>query len=128
MKRGFTLLELLIVVVIIGVLAGLAIPNFIRGTERARWAESKNLLGAVRASQIRYYAQYGSFADNVSNIDVEYTTPKFFSVSLSGATNATLATFNRTGTPDPYGLGGNTISINDSGDFTYSSGVPQWLR
>ncbi len=57
MKKGFTLLELIIVVIIIGILVGIALPRFMGVAEKARSAEGASILGALRSSQIRYYAQ-----------------------------------------------------------------------
>ena len=56
-QGGFTLLELLMVVIIIAILASLALPQYIRATERSRATESLQILGALRASEHRYRAQ-----------------------------------------------------------------------
>ncbi len=56
-KNGFTLLELMMVVIIIAILASIALPNYLRLTEKARSTEAINVLGAVRASEMRYRVQ-----------------------------------------------------------------------
>jgi prepilin-type N-terminal cleavage/methylation domain-containing protein len=53
-KRGFTLIEVLIVVIILGILATLAIPQFTSMVKRARLAEAWTGLGAVRTAQAIY--------------------------------------------------------------------------
>jgi len=55
MKRGFTLLELVVVIVIIGVLATLGIATYTRMIERARGAEAKQVLGAIRTQAAALY-------------------------------------------------------------------------
>ena len=55
-KKGFTLIELMIVVAIIGILAAIAIPNFLRFQARARQSEAKTNLGAIFTSYAAYYA------------------------------------------------------------------------
>jgi len=51
---GFTLLELLMVVIIIGILAALALPGYFRTSERARAAEAITVMGQIRGSVQRY--------------------------------------------------------------------------
>jgi len=129
MKKGFTLLELLIVIIIVGVLATLALPNFLRGVERARWAEAKNILGALRGSQIRYRAQHEVFSTALNDLDVNLTggtTGKFF--DFSAADDPNNPTYIARATRNSGDYNGQTISINQDGNFTYSAGVPAWLQ
>ena len=65
-RSGFTLLELLMVVIIIGILASIALPQYIRATERARATEALSMLGALRSAEVRYKAQAD---DNVYTAD-----------------------------------------------------------
>ena len=60
-RQGFTLIELLIVVAIIGILAAIAIPNFLRFQLRARAGEGKLNLEAIRTAQDSYFAEVGTF-------------------------------------------------------------------
>ena len=64
-KRGFTLLEILIVVVIIGILAGLAIPKFNKTIETAKGKEAYVTLETLRTAERMYYLDYGSYTSIV---------------------------------------------------------------
>ena len=66
--KGFTLMELLIVVIIIGILAALAIPQYTKTIERAHWAEAIDNLGQIRSAEIRYYAEYDKYTPGAAGI------------------------------------------------------------
>ncbi|MEE3332425.1 MAG: prepilin-type N-terminal cleavage/methylation domain-containing protein [Myxococcota bacterium] len=60
-KGGFTLIELMIVVAIIGILAAIAIPNFLRFQLKAKSSEGKVNLAAIRTAEESYLAEYGVY-------------------------------------------------------------------
>jgi type IV pilus assembly protein PilA len=65
-QKGFTLIELMIVVAIIGILAAIAIPNFLRYQAQSRQAEAKTNLGGVFVAETSYYGEqsrYGNFQE-----------------------------------------------------------------
>jgi type IV pilus assembly protein PilA len=60
-KKGFTLVELMIVVAIIGILAAIAIPNFLNFRLKAKTSEAKSNLGAIRSTEVAYFAEWGDY-------------------------------------------------------------------
>jgi len=60
--RGFTLIELMIVVAIIGILAAIAIPNFMTYQAKARQSEAKVNLGGVFTTATSYFAENNTFS------------------------------------------------------------------
>ncbi len=65
-QKGFTLIELMIVVAIIGILAAIAIPNFLRYQAKSRQTEAKTNLGGIFVAEVSYYgeqARYSDFSD-----------------------------------------------------------------
>ena len=61
-NRGFTLIELMIVVAIIGILAAIAIPNFMTYQAKARQSEAKVGLGGIFTTATSYFAENGTYS------------------------------------------------------------------
>ena len=79
-RKGFTLVELAVVVVIIGVLAAFGVPRFLQSVERSKASEAFAYLSAVRSAQERYQARQGTYADQLSKLDIQSSTPKYFTI------------------------------------------------
>ena len=62
-EGGFTLIELMIVVAIIGILAAIAIPNFLRYQARSRQTEAKTNLGAIFVAETSYFGEQSNYGD-----------------------------------------------------------------
>ncbi|GEM_PF-504515 len=82
-KSGFTLLELLIVVIIVSILAAVALPQFTKITEKSRAAEGVMILGAIRTAHLAYYLEHGVYRqegpwNDPNGLDVDISTPKYF--------------------------------------------------
>ncbi len=69
-NKGFTLVELLVVVLIIGILAAMAMPAYFKAVERARASEADTMVGTVVNAQQRYKMKTGKFATKWTSLDV----------------------------------------------------------
>src|SRR5688572_32815569 len=73
-QKGFTLIELMIVVAIIGILAAIAIPAYQDYTIRAQVTEGLNLMSDMKAGVAEWYAQEGSWPTSLTQIGVSGAT------------------------------------------------------
>lgn len=70
-KKGFTLLELLIVVLIIGILASIALPQYQMAVGKAKYSELKTITKSVQQAAQRYYLANNTYVGAKKNLDIE---------------------------------------------------------
>ena len=73
-SKGFTLIELLIVIAIIGILAAIAIPQYVGYTRKTKVGEVVHSMGAVKNALIAYYTEKGTFTLTCADADSINTT------------------------------------------------------
>ena len=92
-KKGFTLLEILVVIIIIGILATLALPQYMKTTKKARAGEAVSNIGSLRGALLRYYQEHDKFPEGssddekISQLDIENPATRpgsYFDYSFSG--------------------------------------------
>jgi type IV pilus assembly protein PilE len=66
-QRGITLIELVVVIMIVGILAAVAVPSYRNYVIRSQRADAKDALLALATQQEKYYLQCNSYADNIAD-------------------------------------------------------------
>ncbi len=77
-KKGFTLLELIIVIIIVAILATVGLTTYTNQIEASRLAEAKGSIGAMRKLAIEYYLKNGTLVDVNTVISTSCTSDHYF--------------------------------------------------
>jgi type IV pilus assembly protein PilA len=97
-QQGFTLIELMIVVAIIGILAAIAIPAYQDYTIRAQVSEGLNLAGGAKAAVTEYFQDQGAFPGDNATAGIEAAANikgKYVSQVEVGAGGVITATYSK---------------------------------
>lgn len=86
---GFTLIELIVVMVFISILTLISLPNFINQVGKSREIEAKNNLGAIARSQQAYHFEKQIFATTLSELNLDFTG-KYYSFPSASVGNTTI--------------------------------------
>ncbi|HZL98402.1 MAG TPA: prepilin-type N-terminal cleavage/methylation domain-containing protein [Terriglobales bacterium] len=125
-KKGFTLIELMIVVAIIGILAAIAIPNFLKFQAKSKMSEAKTNLGAIYTGQLSYFGEQNSYGNfDAINWSPSGTPRYHFALGTWADNNAANRGALTTIAPEPTTWAANVGGVKDSsGTVITASGTP----
>ena len=125
--KGFTLVELVIVIVIVGILSIVAVPIYRGYTRKAMGTEAKSLLGSIQTAEKVYYAEMSEYLTYTGSfeptLDVDARANKYFTtytITTTGTGDA------RTFTATVAGLEGTPASGITMSLTAGVDGKPQW--
>ena len=87
--HGFSLMEVMIVVVIIGILAALAYPNLEKYLKRARQTEAKTNLSAIYTAQKIYFTLHQSYAEDINELYLSLAQGDPYTFNIQEASTST---------------------------------------
>lgn len=113
-NKGFSLVELMIVVAIIGLLAAIGVPQYAKFQARARQSEAKAALGALYSSQQAFFQEWNCYSSDLRNVGfgVTGTGLRYYTglrTAATGTPDANVAACNA-GTP---AVGGAGLALSD---------------
>jgi len=124
--RGFTLIELMIVVAIVGILAAIAIPAYLNYTTRAQVVEGLNLAAGVKASMAETFAERGAWPSTAGAAGLEDSTAGKYVDSLKVDTGVILITYGRESNESITAAGANVLAlapgVGPSGEVLWACG------
>ena len=95
MRKGFTLIELIVVIIIVGILASVGMTQYTKVVEKGRGAEARLILGSLRTAEIAENQENGAY-QTVANLGVSAPTAcaatHYFSYSCAAASGTCTAT------------------------------------
>jgi type IV pilus assembly protein PilE len=85
-NKGFTLIEMMIVVAIIGIIGAIAYPSYDSYMKKSRRSDAKIALTAMADKQERFYLQNNTYTNNPADVGGTGTDENFYVMSIDSAT------------------------------------------
>jgi len=118
-NKGFTLIELMVVVIIVGILASVAVPIYRANIRKAMASEGAALLGSVLTAEKVYFAEHNTFTTTKSELGVDTIGNKYFTDYTVSSADANGFTAETTGTGGAAGVT-VTMTYTNAGGATIS--------
>lgn len=128
-EKGFTLLELVVVIIVIGILATIGLTQYTKMAERGRGAEARSILGSLRSAEEFYRTENNAYTGTLNQLAVDVPAAcqvtHYFSYAVALAGNGFTATATRctTGGKNPNYVGTASLVLN----VVSPTSEPTWI-
>ena len=123
LARGFTLIELMVVVIVVAILAAIAIPNFLEQSKKGRRSEAMSAVGELQLRQERWRAENPAYATpaQLATLGAIPTLP-YYTITPGTTPTATTYTVTATAIGKQAGDRCGNLVLN----WSAGSGKPTW--
>lgn len=138
-NKGFTMVELMVVILIVGILAAVAVPLMTGRVDAAKWSEGRAAMGTIASALRAYAAEKGSFSDaptlaeigiSSNDLDGTYFSSAAYEITSAAASDGrvtfviTCTAGNSTRTNKPANPAVMTLTSSASNDYvaTFAEG------
>lgn len=111
--RGFTLIELSLVLVLIGILASISVYTYGRFADKARMTQAQTTLKHLQKTQMAYFTEHGRYSDNLALLDFDPERYTFYVISIAVDNTGLVFTGTATGVD---AMQGDKWTIGPAGD------------